>query len=144
VPRRRVRRPLLALVALVAISGIGYGVRAADSHRSTPNSVTTRASSPVPLSSLPVPLSSLPAEAAQTVELIRRGGPFPYPRNDGAVFHNAEHELPGAPDGYYREYTVPTPGLSSRGARRIIVGAHGEYYYTGDHYTSFVRVDVSG
>jgi ribonuclease T1 len=137
VPRRRVRRPLLALVALVAILGIGYGVRAADSHRPAPKSVTTQASSPVPL-------SSLPAEAAQTVELIRRGGPFPYPRDDGAVFHNAEHELPGAPDGYYREYTVRTPGSSTRGARRIIVGAHGEYYYTGDHYTSFVRVDVSG
>jgi ribonuclease T1 len=137
VTRRRVRRPLLALVALVAILGVGYGVRAADSHRSTPKSVSTRASSPVPL-------SSLPAEAAQTVALIRRGGPFPYPRNDGAFFHNAEHQLPGAPDGYYREYTVPTPGSNTRAARRIIVGAHGEYYYTGDHYASFVRVDLTG
>jgi ribonuclease T1 len=60
------------------------------------------------------------------------------------VFHNAEHQLPEAPDGYYREYTVPTPGSSTRGARRIIVGARGEYYYTGDHYASFVRVELTG
>ncbi len=127
---------MLALVALVAILGIGYGIRAVGSHRAPPASASAQTSSPVPL-------SSLPAEAAQTVELIRRGGPYPYPRNDGAVFHNAEHQLPGAPDGYYREYTVPTPGSSTRGARRLILGAHGEYYYTGDHYASFVRVDLT-
>lgn len=91
-----------------------------------------------------VALSQLPPEVASTVRVIQSGGPFPYPHNDGVVFHNDEHLLPSEPDGYYHEYTVPTPGASDRGARRIVVGAHGEYYYTGDHYESFVRVDVTG
>lgn len=85
-------------------------------------------------------LSSLPAEARQTVALIRSDGPFPYER-DGAVFRNAEGRLPGRPRGYYHEYTVPTPGESDRGARRIIAGGDGELFYTADHYESFVRID---
>ncbi|MBN8727217.1 MAG: ribonuclease [Xanthomonadales bacterium] len=61
----------------------------------------------------------LPPEAANTLELIARGGPFPY-RQDGAVFQNRERRLPQAPRGTYREYTVPTPGARDRGARRIV------------------------
>lgn len=95
-----------------------------------------------------VALAELPPEAAQTLRLIRRGGPFPYPRNDGVVFGNFERRLPAQPRGYYREYTVPTPGIRDRGARRIIAGegvqrnvaASGEYYYTDDHYRSFRRI----
>jgi guanyl-specific ribonuclease Sa len=84
----------------------------------------------------------LPVQVAQTVALIKKGGPFPYPANDGVVFNNNEHRLPSEPKGFYREYTVPTPGASNRGTRRIITGQDGAYYYTGDHYESFQRVDV--
>ena len=83
-----------------------------------------------------VRIADLPVEARNTLELIKRGGPFPYDQ-DGSVFHNYEKLLPAQPDGYYHEYTVVTPGSSDRGARRIIAGKPGEYYYTGDHYSSF-------
>jgi ribonuclease T1 len=82
----------------------------------------------------------LPAEAYDTIELIRRGGPYPYPR-DGAVFMNRERRLPQRGTGYWHEYTVVTPGEDDRGARRIVAGRDGELYYTGDHYRSFVRVE---
>ncbi len=85
----------------------------------------------------------LPAEAVATLEAIERGGPFPYPR-DGVVFQNREHRLPGRPRGYYREYTVPTPGSDDRGARRIVAGGSPPevFYYTDDHYRSFRNVEV--
>ena len=86
-----------------------------------------------------VSLADLPAEAAQTVTLIEHGGPFPYDR-DGVVFENREGLLPAEPTGYYHEYTVPTPGASDRGARRIIQGSSGELYWTADHYQSFERI----
>ena len=76
------------------------------------------------------------------MQLIQHGGPFPYPRNDGVVFHNDEGRLPHEPAGYYHEYTVPTPGSPDRGARRIITGG-GAFWYTGDHYETFERVDVA-
>jgi ribonuclease T1 len=83
--------------------------------------------------------ADLPAEAYDTIDLIRHGGPYPYPR-DGAVFMNRERRLPQRETGYWREYTVPTPGEDDRGARRIVAGRDGELYYTGDHYRSFVRL----
>ncbi len=82
---------------------------------------------------------SLPPEARQTIALITAGGPFPYAR-DGVVFNNREGQLPKQPRGYYREYTVKTPGAHDRGARRIIAGRAGELYYTDDHYRTFKRV----
>jgi guanyl-specific ribonuclease Sa len=87
--------------------------------------------------------SFLPAEAIATLELIERGGPFPYGR-DGSIFQNREQRLPGRPRGYYREYTVPTPGSRDRGARRIVSGGDPPevYYYTDDHYRTFRRVEV--
>lgn len=126
---RRARRPLLALLALAAALGIGYGVRAADSD--SPNRPPHLAT---------VALSALPAPAAQTVALIEHGAPLPGYRDEGVVFHNYEHRLPSEPDGYYHEYTVPTPGSAERGARRIVTGEHGEFFYTGDHYETFERV----
>ena len=80
----------------------------------------------------------LPREAHATLELIERGGPFPH-RQDGSVFGNREGRLPSKPRGYYREYTVDTPGLGHRGARRIVTGGQppAVYYYTDDHYDSF-------
>jgi ribonuclease T1 len=88
-------------------------------------------------------LSALPREVAATWGLIRRGGPFPY-RRDGDTFENRERLLPAQPRGYYREYTVPTPGRKDRGARRLVAGRHPELYYSSDHYRSFVVVDVRG
>jgi ribonuclease T1 len=83
--------------------------------------------------------AELPAEARQTIALIRKGGPFPYGR-DGIVFGNFEKQLPVQARGYYREYTVRTPGARNRGARRIVAGKGGELYYTDDHYQSFRRI----
>lgn len=89
----------------------------------------------------------LPREARETLASIRQGGPFAF-RKDHSVFHNRERLLPPQPRGYYREYTVLTPGVRHRGARRIVAGAgeggdvrtSGEYYYTDDHYRSFRRI----
>jgi ribonuclease T1 len=86
-----------------------------------------------------VSLSSLPKEANDTLKLIKQGGPFPYSKDD-TVFSNYEGLLPAKPAGYYHEYTVITPGSPDRGARRIVAGGPGEYYYTGDHYLSFKRI----
>jgi guanyl-specific ribonuclease Sa len=86
-----------------------------------------------------VAITQLPVEVKTTIQLIQKGGPFPY-RKDGTVFGNREQRLPFKPYGYYREYTVPTSGSRDRGARRIITGQSQEYYYTSDHYQSFVRV----
>jgi ribonuclease T1 len=82
----------------------------------------------------------LPDEARDTLELIDAGGPYPYDR-DGVVFENREELLPEHPHGYYTEYTVPTPGADDRGARRIVAGEGAEFYYTADHYRSFVVID---
>lgn len=91
-----------------------------------------------------VALAELPAEARRTEQLIRSGGPFPYAK-DGSVFGNRERLLPRQRRGYYREYTVPTPGARDRGARRIVCGglqpvAPEACYYTADHYASFRRI----
>jgi ribonuclease T1 len=104
-------------------------------------------------------VAELPQEARETLQLIRRGGPYPHER-DGVTFGNYEKLLPAAQRGHYREYTVMTPGLRHRGARRIVVGCErqravspspgvlrlaqcrdgGEFYYTADHYRTFRRI----
>lgn len=76
----------------------------------------------------------------RTLDLIAAGGPFPF-RQDGVVFQNRENRLPDRPRGYYHEYTVITPGLTHRGARRIITGAPPETWYTDDHYRTFTVID---
>ena len=95
-----------------------------------------------------VAVGALPPEGRQTLQLIKQGGPFPHKKKDGSTFGNFEKRLPIQPRGYYREYTVPTPGLSHRGPRRIVAGrgscgdvrCSGEYYYTADHYKTFRRI----
>lgn len=91
-----------------------------------------------------VAVSDLPAEARQTLALIREGGPYPYEK-DGTVFGNYERKLPRQRRGYYTEYTVKTPRVRSRGARRIIAGGRDgrptEFYYTDDHYQTFRRIE---
>ena len=91
-----------------------------------------------------VALVALPREAREVYRLIHQGGPFEYDK-DGTVFQNRERLLPIHPRGYYREYTVKTPGLRHRGARRIVCGGWEtarpkECYYTADHYASFRRI----
>ncbi|AMO23179.1 hypothetical protein GCM10027034_43560 [Ramlibacter solisilvae] len=85
-------------------------------------------------------VAELPAPGRQTYALIFQGGPFPYDK-DGVVFGNRERLLPAAQRGFYREYTVPTPGSRDRGARRIVCGGPAKTpqacYYTADHYASF-------
>lgn len=82
--------------------------------------------------------SALPKEARETLALIKKGGPFPYSK-DGTVFSNREGVLPKKARGFYREYTVRTPGAKNRGARRIVAGGE-VYYYTDDHYATFKRI----
>lgn len=144
------RRPQLALLLLIVLLVVGYTATALRGHDSSSATIrtpiTSLGTSPgrtaSPAGSGDVALSALPPQAAQTVALIERGGPFPY-RQDGVVFANAERHLPRETGGYYHEYTVRTPDSPDRGARRIITGRGGEYWYTADHYDSFVRVDVS-
>ena len=82
-------------------------------------------------------------ELRQTLALIQQGGPYPY-RQDNSLFHNREKRLPLKPRGYYREYTVPTPKLKHRGAKRVVTGGQPPevYYYTEDHYQSFIQLKV--
>ncbi|WP_080995521.1 ribonuclease domain-containing protein [Thiopseudomonas alkaliphila] len=82
-------------------------------------------------------------ELRQTLALIQQGGPYPY-RQDNSLFHNREKRLPLKPRGYYREYTVPTPNLKHRGAKRVVTGGQPPevYYYTEDHYQSFIQLKV--
>lgn len=85
--------------------------------------------------------SKLPSQAHDTLDLIEKGGPYPYPQ-DGTVFSNREGILPQQSSGYYHEFTVVTPGSPDRGARRIVTGEKDqEDYYTADHYESFDLVD---
>ena len=106
--------------------------------RTTPSSPTGERT---PDSGLPtIAASELPREGRETLRLIHRGGPFPYDR-DGITFQNRERILPAQPRGYYAEYTVPTPGESDRGARRLVAGDDGDVYFTDDHYRSFRQVE---
>ncbi|MCF4006205.1 ribonuclease [Corynebacterium uropygiale] len=136
----RSRLSALALGAVVLLGGggwIGYDVldhdAATQSARSSAESTSTCA------------VSTLPQEAQDTVELIHHGGPFPHPDNDGVRFGNYEGRLPEQSRNYYREYTVETPGVSHRGARRIVTGGDPasspeHWYYTDDHYESFCEI----
>jgi ribonuclease T1 len=108
-----------------------------------PSPSTTRSASPgrdAETGLRVVALGSLPREAQATVALIDAGGPFPYSQ-DGVTFGNLERLLPAHPRGWYREYTVRTPGERDRGPRRIVTGDDDRViFYTADHYGSFVRV----
>ena len=154
--RNRSILPLLlaALVVLAVAAFGGAGLLGQQTESPTPGAASSAVSTPggtaasaaakqsAPLraanpSSLPeVRESVLPPEGRRVLGLIRAGGPYQYSQDD-QVFGNFERVLPARERGYYREYTVPTPGETDRGARRIIAGNGGEKYYTGDHYTTF-------
>ena len=130
---------LLLAVAVLTIVAAVATVRFV-SVRSQLAPATAPAASSTPDSGLPrVAVANLPSQAHETLRLVDAGGPFPY-RQDGTVFANEEHHLPARPTGYYREYTVVTPGSPDRGVRRLVVGAQGDVYYTDDHYASFRQV----
>jgi ribonuclease T1 len=133
-PRRRISAALIGLLVLVAGGAVGRHALAAPPVADRPSAVASTAGLPVRA------LSQLPPQVAQVWQLIQHGGPFRY-RHDGAVFGNREGRLPHRPSGFYREYTVPTPGEHDRGPRRLITGDATELYYTGNHYVSFVAVD---
>ncbi len=138
-------RPVLgAVVALVAALAVWWTQSGGDDPGApAPTSTSTPATSSGatdPASGLPwVAPADLPAEARDTVARIDAGGPFRYDQ-DGSTFGNFEGLLPDEDRGYYREYTVDTPGSHDRGARRIVTGDAGEYYWTQDHYQSFERI----
>jgi ribonuclease T1 len=128
--RLQLWRPLLRWGAGVGVAGL-LSVAAVHAREPAPE--------------LPVvALAALPAEAQSVDRAIRRGGPFASAK-DGIVFGNREHLLPAQRRGFYREYTVPTPGASDRGGRRIVCGGEQPTaplacYYTSNHYSSFHRI----
>ena len=127
--------PLLALLIAAALALVGCGSSSSASASASP------ALKPAGMSAIAE--ANLPAEARDVIKRIDDGGTFPY-RQDGVTFQNREKRLPAEPGGYYREYTVTTPGEADRGARRLILGRHGELYYTPDHYRSFLWVVRGG
>lgn len=143
----RALKPLLLLVVLAVIALL-WNRHAPEPSRqdsATPQGAAlpheARASRPSTDNALP---PFLPPEAVDTLRRIASGGPFEH-RQDGVVFQNREGRLPSKPQGYYHEYTVDTPGLDYRGARRIITGGSPPqiYYYTDDHYRTFRSFEVS-
>lgn len=161
---RRRPQPLIFLAAALALFITALWQQRASSHQRAESQVPAPAQprvesqprvEPMPPAETPTridpatrtesPMLAVPAKerakVEETLRLIERGGPFPYAK-DGTVFSNREGRLPSHPRGYYREYTVPTPGASNRGARRIVRGKGGETYYTRDHYETFRRIDT--
>ncbi|MBN2339658.1 MAG: ribonuclease N1 [Acidobacteria bacterium] len=131
--------PLLMAVILLALALFGLSACGQTTAPEAPRAEIIPPSQPAGDGLPEIALEDLPREARRTLDLIRTGGPFPYSR-DGTVFGNRERLLPAKERGYYREYTVVTPGSRDRGARRIVAGAGGERYYTDDHYDSFRRI----
>lgn len=129
----------LATVVVVLALAVGGGILLFQDHQDSARKhhhQAARARRPVQSG---IQYAALPPEARSTINRILAGGPLLYPQ-DGTVFGNREGLLPPRPRGYYHEYTVPTPGASDRGARRIVAGKGREMYYTADHYRSFQRI----
>lgn len=145
------KRTLLVVAILLALAVLFWPKTAtqqvvspasegASASRASASDVSARSPLPVTADAWP---EFLPREARGTAAAIQRGGPFPH-RQDGAVFGNREGLLPRQQRGFYREYTVDTPGVGHRGARRIVTGGSPPqvWYYTDDHYDSFRAFDV--
>jgi ribonuclease T1 len=132
--RRGAAIVLAAGLLLAVASLLAAGCADGGSTGSEPALTAAEAGSPSGLS------ASERAEIAVTLRAFRSDGPFPH-EQDGGTFFNREGLLPDRPAGHYREYTVETPGSDDRGARRLVIGAEGETYYTRDHYSSFIEID---
>ncbi|WP_293224106.1 ribonuclease [Ottowia sp.] len=121
-----------SLVAVSLCAGLGAGADVALARSDLRSAETT------------IEVAQLPRQGQQTYVLIHQGGPFAHDK-DGVVFGNRERLLPPKRRGYYREYTVETPGARNRGARRIVCGGvqrtePDACWYTSDHYSSFKRI----
>lgn len=163
-PRGRgVKQSLGALVLLVAAAVFGLWTQGDSDPQDGPSAGSSVSSTPA-TKSTPVPsapkstagtakaqkdpvsgldfieVAELPAQAHDVLDDIDAGGPYDYPSRDGTTFGNFEGVLPSHKRGYYEEFTVETPGVSHRGARRIVTGDGGEFYWTADHYESFERI----
>jgi len=130
-----VRSGASAVTTALLLSGLSGGVQAKEALPTTTPALAE------------ISLSELPVQAQETHRLVLTGGPFPQAK-DGVVFGNRERLLPRKARGFYREYTVKTPGARNRGARRLVCGgspptAPEVCYYTGDHYASFQRIRAS-
>ncbi len=128
--------PLILIVGLITLVSIVYTILHDPETASAPQATDGISA-----------CTSVPQEATELIDDIHSHGPFTYPQNDGAHFGNYERVLPEEDSDYYREYTVPTPGLKHRGERRIVTGGGTEtdpdvYYYTDNHYESFCEMDV--
>ncbi len=132
---------LLSLIAIIAVAIYFFG-DIKSSFFGDDLSTTSRSS--VSADDTNVNAITGDSQIDNTIALIQRGGPYPYPNKDGSTFYNREGRLPAQPSGYYREYTVPTPNVSHRGARRIVTGGNPPtvYYLTVDHYDSFSPLQV--
>lgn len=127
-PPRRASRNVFAALALAALLGASFAPAHAREYAAERNEIA---------------VAKLPREAREVLVRIREGGPFRFER-DGVTFGNRERSLPPRKRGYYHEYTVVTPGVRTRGARRIVCGGPRTMpdacYYTDDHYASFRRI----
>lgn len=146
--RRHLRKPWLWIAALVVLAVWLLWPRPVASPGPAEPAAIFLPAAPAPAAIAPASSPALPdflpVEAVATVERILRGGPYPHAQ-DGGVFGNREGLLPQRPRGHYREYTVATPGIGHRGARRIVAGGDPprEWYYSDDHYDSFRRFQVA-
>lgn len=125
-----------AVATALLLTGLAGGAQAKEAFGEKPSTATPALAE--------ISLSELPTQAQETHRLVLAGGPFPYAK-DGTVFGNRERLLPRKARGFYREYTVKTPGARNRGARRLVCGGVPPTtpevcYYTDDHYASFKRI----
>jgi len=132
----RSRAAVAAAVAALAAAGIVIPGLGGDDEPSAPPVEQTSAET----GTAQIPPAEESAEIGRVLAAIDSGEPLPY-EEDGGTFQNREGLLPDQPLGYYREYTVETPGSPDRGARRLVIGEGGEIYYTDDHYASFRQID---
>ncbi|NLU72753.1 ribonuclease [Streptomyces sp. HNM0575] len=139
IPPRIARVSALSALSLTLL--VGGPAAIAQATADAPKASAPAASAPADVGKICE--TKLPKEAHETLDLIDKGGPYPYPQ-DGTVFDNREGILPDQDSGYYHEFTVETPGSPDRGAKRIVTGEEKqEDYYTDDHYESFDKVDFS-
>ncbi|WP_328791248.1 MULTISPECIES: ribonuclease domain-containing protein [unclassified Streptomyces] len=139
---RNVPRSLLRLLGALFLCAALVGAAGCGGQEPAPAAASRTSASAVPewaKGMATVRADGLPQQARDVLALIDEGGPYPY-RQDGTVFGNFEKALPEQKRGYYHEYTVRTPGERDRGARRIVTGGGGEFFYTDDHYDTFKAV----